>query len=134
MMAEYIINKMTKEEEPVLCVHDSFIVPSSLEAKLRKLMDEAFTMVLSTFTALDDTSIARTTTTGMTTDEYYFLTRTASVMSPSMDRDWAFTRLGNLKPGDEDWDFDERMMNHKYTEWEKNYYHDKDTYRHFIRG
>jgi hypothetical protein len=42
MMAEHIINKMTREEIPVLCVHDSFIVPSRHGDKLKSLMEEAF--------------------------------------------------------------------------------------------
>jgi hypothetical protein len=46
LLAEYIIRKITKMKIPVLCVHDSFIVPSPFEESLRFLMKGAFKFFL----------------------------------------------------------------------------------------
>jgi hypothetical protein len=40
-IAEYIIDKFTQDNTPVLCVHDSFIVPRSKDDFLRRTMNEA---------------------------------------------------------------------------------------------
>jgi hypothetical protein len=46
IMAEYIIREMTKDEIPVLCIHDSFIVPSAAEEMLQMKMVEALEYIL----------------------------------------------------------------------------------------
>jgi hypothetical protein len=127
MMAEHIINEMTKEDLPVLCVHDSFIVESRNGEKLKGLMEKAFMMILSTLTNLDDNTIARMSTKGMSTGDYNYLRTIAVNMSEPDDRDMALTRLGVLKPGDEDWEYDKRFRRFKSIEWEKEYYFDNST-------
>ena len=44
-MVSYIIEQMTKDDVPVLSVHDSFIVPFGQEDRLYQLMKEAFTLI-----------------------------------------------------------------------------------------
>lgn len=44
-MAEIVIDHFTRQDIPVLCVHDSFIVPLGYEAELQHVMDEAFARV-----------------------------------------------------------------------------------------
>ena len=40
-IAEYIIDKFTQNNIPVLCIHDSFVVPRSKDDFLRRTMNEA---------------------------------------------------------------------------------------------
>lgn len=47
IMAEYIIREMTKTGIPVLCIHDSFIVPSTIEEVLQMKMVEAVEYILT---------------------------------------------------------------------------------------
>ena len=42
LMAEYVINKMTEDHHPVLCIHDSFICEEPLFGTLQELVIEAF--------------------------------------------------------------------------------------------
>ena len=46
LMAEYVINKMTKEHHPILCIHDSFISEEPLFGTLQELVIEAFNNVI----------------------------------------------------------------------------------------
>jgi hypothetical protein len=47
IMAEHVINKHTELDVPILCVHDSFIVMSVDEARLRETMQDAFKSVIT---------------------------------------------------------------------------------------
>ncbi|MDC0457534.1 hypothetical protein OAM56_06390 [Alphaproteobacteria bacterium] len=46
-ITEYIINKFTQNNTPVLCIHDSFVVPRSKDDFLRRTMNEAIINVTS---------------------------------------------------------------------------------------
>ncbi|MDC1194515.1 hypothetical protein N8081_01060 [Pseudomonadota bacterium] len=46
-IAEYIIDKFTQNKVPVLCIHDSFVVPRSKDDFLRQTMNEAIINVTS---------------------------------------------------------------------------------------
>lgn len=46
-IAEYIINKFTQNNIPILCIHDSFIAPKSKDNFLRHTMNEAIEKVIS---------------------------------------------------------------------------------------
>ena len=46
LMAEYVINKMTKDHHPVLCIHDSFICEEPLFGTLQELVIGAFEKVI----------------------------------------------------------------------------------------
>jgi hypothetical protein len=46
-IAEYIIDKFTQNNVPVLCIHDSFVVPRSKDDFLRQTMNEAIINVTS---------------------------------------------------------------------------------------
>ena len=59
VIAEHVINKMTEQEIPVLCVHDSFIVASHESENLDRLMQEAFGKVIDTFSERDKPAVAK---------------------------------------------------------------------------
>ena len=46
-ITEYIIDKFTQNNVPVLCIHDSFVVPRSKDDFLRRTMNEAIINVTS---------------------------------------------------------------------------------------
>lgn len=51
-IAERVINALTKEGIPCLCIHDSFLVPYPAEGLLKAEMDRAFTEVLGAIPGL----------------------------------------------------------------------------------
>ena len=61
-IATHVIREMTKLKEPVLCVHDSFIVPKSAQAQLEKLMNEAFIQFTTTYRDFEGSIIDATNT------------------------------------------------------------------------
>lgn len=127
MMAEYIINYMTQEEKPVLCVHDSFIVSTHDENLLQNLMREAFNMIVSSYADFDKDSEAKVSKIGVGIDKYnhYKLLASKALIEDEEDiRDWALTSIGNLNPSVKDWDFDRRFQDHMSTEWDKEFYHE----------
>ena len=46
-MAEHVVLEQSRQGNPVLPIHDSFIVPARLEGTVREQMDEAFETILS---------------------------------------------------------------------------------------
>lgn len=46
LMAEYVINKFTLDYIPILCIHDSFIIPSFMRDKLEDAMQDAYREIL----------------------------------------------------------------------------------------
>ncbi len=48
-IAEHVIARFTQSDIPVLCIHDSFVVPISKDGFLRTCMKEAIDKVLSDF-------------------------------------------------------------------------------------
>jgi len=58
-IAEYVINKLTKEEIPVLCIHDSFVVQREHGAKLHDLMQEGFREAVVKLSELSDDLLSR---------------------------------------------------------------------------
>jgi hypothetical protein len=116
MMAEYVIVQFTYDKIPVLCVHDSFIVPSLEEPRLRKLMEKAFDYVMRKARGQSGEFEAQVSLEGLSQNEYmlmidkkepYELGTTLNMVYGSFPLDFAYVN---------------RHTDHMMMSWENEYF------------
>jgi len=102
LIAEQIINLMTKKDIPVLCIHDSFIVQSDKEGLLRDYMQLSFDVVLGGFRDFEST-LAEVKSTGV------------SKVEAEVERET------QPKSALKDIDYEDRLKAHRETTWTDHY-------------
>jgi hypothetical protein len=118
-IAEDIINQFAKEEIPVLCIHDSFIVQSVQEEKLKKMMEDSFIHGINEIGIANKGLIPKMHEKGFGKDAfekywiYVWEDPLPTFLSPYASHDNKSEMEGYF----------ERMELHKKRKWEKDYYH-----------
>jgi hypothetical protein len=110
IIAERVINWFTMIGQPVLCVHDSFIVASILESHIREQMSKAFEEVIDRISGHDSEMAPKVKAMGIA-EAYFDKYRTRSRYALEGEPDYGLVGRP-LK----DRAFDKRLVEHMLTE------------------
>ncbi len=116
IIAEHVINEMTKQNIPILCVHDSFVVSSFHSETVRQMMKDAYKKIIN---QLEDPNV-KMKDKGITKPEQTYWMG-SGMRGPFSDRDTALEKLGITN---NDRELHKRYKEHNGKQWEDEYYFD----------